>query len=381
MAVYQEQNKKKWTKDGRSWCFRVYYTNMYGERKQKVSKMYRTRTLAREAENTFLNEIKCNDITDKNISFVEVYNEWLDYKGQLVKPTTSYGIEKSCNKYILKYFEKYKLHSIKIKNINDWKNKLNNEKIKLNSKNKQIGYFKEFLNYAIDNYDFDKKVAARLQKFRDDSPKKEQSDAEINFWTYEEYSKFIESVDDDFYKTLFEFMYYTGVRLGELRALTWSKVNFEKKTLKINENLTTKVSTKHKLKNSRHTILTPKTQNSIRIIDLDDKLIELLKKHYTHEKNLYNFNNDMFIFGNVKYIPETTLRRNLYKYTEIAKVKKITPHGFRHSHVSLLIHLGCDVYEVAERVGDTVEMILKTYYHMFPDKRKHTINVINKLKS
>ena len=44
-----------------------------------------------------------------------------------------------------------------------------------------------------------------------------------------------------------------------------------------------------------------------------------------------------------------------------ANVKRITPHGFKSSHVSLLIHLGCDSRDVAERVGDTVQMIEKTY--------------------
>ena len=88
----------------------------------------------------------------------------------------------------------------------------------------------------------------------------------------------------------------------------------------------------------------------------------------------------MAVFGNIKYISPTTLKRYLYHYIEIAKVKKITPHGFRHSHVSLLINLGCDSRDVAERVGDTIQMIEKTYYHMFPTKKKETINLLNNLK-
>ncbi len=88
----------------------------------------------------------------------------------------------------------------------------------------------------------------------------------------------------------------------------------------------------------------------------------------------------MFIFGNIHYIPSTTFRRNLNYYIDIAKVKKITPHGFRHSHASLLINLGCDSRDVAERLGDTVQMIEKTYYHMFPEKKKTTVKLLNSLK-
>ena len=45
----------------------------------------------------------------------------------------------------------------------------------------------------------------------------------------------------------------------------------------------------------------------------------------------------------------------------------------------LLIHLGLDFEDVAERLGDTVEMVQSTYYHMFPEKKSNTVNALNKL--
>lgn len=59
----------------------------------------------------------------------------------------------------------------------------------------------------------------------------------------------------------------------------------------------------------------------------------------------------------------------------------ITPHGFRHSHASLFIDLGCDSRKVANRLGDTVEMIEKTYYHMFPHQKSAIINTLNDFKN
>lgn len=79
--------------------------------------------------------------------------------------------------------------------------------------------------------------------------------------------------------------------------------------------------------------------------------------------------NEMFVFGNVKHISFTAFKRHLYNYINKCGVKRITPHGFRHSLVSLLIDLGYDNREVAERTGNTVEMIERTYYHMFPEKK------------
>ena len=55
-------------------------------------------------------------------------------------------------------------------------------------------------------------------------------------------------------------------------------------------------------------------------------------------------------------------------YIELSNSKVITPHGLRHSHISLLIDLGLDARDVSERVGDTVQVIESTYIHMFPKK-------------
>lgn len=105
------------------------------------------------------------------------------------------------------------------------------------------------------------------------------------------------------------------------------------------------------------------------------------QKIITIKKKIIGFNKNIFIFGNVKYIPATTFKRYLEKYIKQSEVKIITPHGFRYSHASLLIDLGCDSRDVSKRLGDTVEMIEKTYYHMFPKKQKEAINKLNMLKN
>ena len=233
-----------------------------------------------------------------------------------------------------------------------------------------VTVFKEILKYASDNYDFDIKVTNKLQKYRIEEVKKDR-ESTYNFWTYEEFKQFISFVDDKLYYVIFNFLYFTGVRFGEMAALTWHDINFNKKSIRINKTLNTKIEDKG------YIITEPKTQNSNRTIDLDDKLINLLKEHYNSENDLFDFNKDMFVFGNAKYIPTTTFIRKLDFYIKSANVKKITPHGFRHSHVSLLINLGCDSRDVAERIGDTIQVVEKTYYHMFPQKKKRTVEALN----
>lgn len=373
MPVYREKNKKKWTKDGRSYYFKCYYNDIYGKRKQYKSKLYKFSGEAKEAEREFTRKTKICDIVDTNINFIDVYQEWLIYKQSQVKSTTFYSVVKRSEYHIVPFFKNYKLYSIKINVINAWKDYISTLSISIGHKNTLIRTLKEILIYARDNYEYDSKIVSKLQLYKSEAIIA-TTDAESNFWTYDEFKKFIQTVDNPLYYIIFSFLYYTGLRSGEMIALTWKDIDFSKKQIRVNKTYTDKV-----LKGTNR-ITTPKTNNSIRYVDIDDNLLYLLKEHKQKEKNIYNFNENMFVFGNANHISSTSLKRYLYKYIKIAKVKKITPHGFRHSHVSLLINLGCDSRDVAERVGDTIQMVEKTYYHMFPAKKKNTVNLLNNLK-
>lgn len=374
MAVIQEKNKKKWTKDGRSWYFDTYYLDIYGNKKEKKSKYYRLRKEARAAEQKFLQNCSTSNTEEKDPSFESVYLEWLKLKSKSLKSTTFYRLKKCLNKNILPFFKNYKLHSIKINIINNWMDDLKNVG-KLEYQNEIICYFKEILSYAKIYYNFDEKIIVQIKPYKIETTYQKQKNSEWNFWEYAEFEKFISVVDDKLYYLIFNFLYFTGVRKGEMIALTWNDIDFDRKTITINKTFTNKVEGKI------FDIIDPKTKNSIRTIELDDDLLNLLKEHYTNEKRIYNFNKNMFIFGNAKYIAPTSLDRKLKKYINISGVKMITPHGFRHSHASLLIDLGCDSRKVANRLGDTVEMIEKTYYHMFPHQKSAIINTLNNFKN
>ena len=371
MAIYQEKNKNKLPKNGNSWYFRTYYTDIYGNRKQKQSKMYSNKKLAQDAEREFLNTINKHEEAKDKITFEYVYEEWFKIKAPTLKCTTFYRKKVCLDLHIFENLKTFKLKQITKKVLEDWLNNLKRKNYSVKYTNELISYLKKILTHACDNYNYNSRNLIVLQPIRDDNIKDVKTDAEWNYWTYDDFKIFISKVDNQFYYILFNFLYFTGLRYGEMNALTWNDIDFKNKTLSISKSLSTKVY------NQKYIITTPKTLNSNRIIDLDDNLILLLNNHFEHEKNIYNFTKDMFVFGNVKYIPASTFRRVLNNYIKLANVKKITPHGFRHSHVSFLIDIGCDVRDVAERIGDTVDMVEKTYYHMFPNKKSSTVRAIN----
>ena len=255
-----------------------------------------------------MNSVSTTSVINYDITFEELYNEWYQYKSKIVKSTTAYDLKVKLRKHILAFFKDFKLHSIKVNVINQWYDFLSKSGLNLVNQNKTIGYLREILNYARENYDFDKKVIAKIVNYRIETVDRIK-ESEWNFWTYEEFKQFISTVDDELYFTIFNFMYFTGLRIGEMIALTWKDIDLNKKTLNINKNYTNKLGT------NSHKIVDPKTKNSIRIIDLDDNIVSLMQKHFDNEKKIYGFNNSMNIFGNVKYITPTTFASKLNYYT------------------------------------------------------------------
>ena len=94
-------------------------------------------------------------------------------------------------------------------------------------KNFKINYLDKLYNiliyiydYAIRNYSLENNLIAisgRFQKVNEEVIADEQK---IRYITYEEFNQFISVINDDMWKTFFTFLYYTGMRKGEVQALT-----------------------------------------------------------------------------------------------------------------------------------------------------------------
>ena len=179
---------------------------------------------------------------------------------------------------------------------------------------------------------------------------------EMLFWTKAEYLQFAEAIMDkpiSFYA--FEVLYWCGLRLGELLALTPADFDFEKKVLHITKS--------YQRIESEDIITDPKTPKSIRNIQMPDFLVEEMKDYID---SLYEVDDDARIFP----ITKSYLHHEMRRGSEKAGVKKIRIHDLRHSHVSLLIDMGFSAVAIANRVGHESIEITYRYAHLFPSKQK-----------
>ena len=175
---------------------------------------------------------------------------------------------------------------------------------------------------------------------------------------------------------LFRIAAYTGVRSGELIALNWKDVDFNKKTISISKTIVYDPVLKKRL------ITPPKTSTSIRTIFLDDETLRVLKTWKTTQARLLlsqginAAKGDSLIFPNAKNcIPSPTMPNSLLVdfYKRNPNLRKISTHGFRHTHATLLLEAGLNIKDVQERLGHSdIKTTLGIYSHVTDDKKKET---------
>ena len=330
------------------WEVRTYYKDILGNRKQKTKRGFAKKSKALDWERSF----KLQQDNDLNMSFEDFYKIYLEDISARIKENSTNSKVIVVEKKILPFFGKKPINSIKPADVRKWQTELLNMR-KSNGEKYSPTYIKTIhallsaiFNHAVDFYGLSSNPARKAGTIGKEELK------EMLFWTQDEYQQFIEQIADkpQFYYA-FEMLYWTGIRCGELLALTTEDIDFENKKLRINKSY-------QRIK-GKDVITDPKTRKSNRIIIMPDFLVEEMEE-YT--KGLYGYKLDDRIFQ----ISKTSLHNELARGSKLAGLQKIRVHDLRHSHVSLLIQLGYSALAIAERVGHEAVKITYRYAHLFP---------------
>lgn len=164
------------------------------------------------------------------MTFQDLYNEFRAHNDKEMRPTTIY-----CYKNKEKYIECF--YKIKVKNFNimqfmEWKDDIDSKPLSLRTKNDIYKFLKSILNFGVKWHGFNFiDVYNKMTKFTDPTVRRK----EMSYYTYEDFKKFITHAQDLKTKVTFEILYYCGLRKGELKALTWKDIYFDKKILSVNK--------------------------------------------------------------------------------------------------------------------------------------------------
>lgn len=342
-----------------TWEVRVYFKDWTGERKQATKRGFARKSDALDWERAF--KLQKEQRLDMNFeTFVDLYLKDIEPR---LKRNSFLSKEHVIRKKIIPYFKNKKLQDIRPSDIVQWQNEIMKMKKDDGEKYSPV-YLKTIhnqmsaiLNHAVNLYGLTANVARKAGGMGKEKSK------EIEFWTQEDYQKFIEVVADkeiSFYA--FEMLYWTGIREGELLALSKSDFNFEKKTVTISKS--------YQRLEGQDVITDPKTEKSNRKIIMPDFLVVEMQEYI----------NSLFRYGKhdrIFQISKSYLHHEMDRGAKGAGVKRIKIHGLRHSHISLLIHLGYSALAIGERVGHEAVDITYRYAHLFPTVQSEMADKLN----
>lgn len=341
MAVIKNQKTGMWE-------VRTYYKDWTGTRRQKTKRGFAKKSEAQDWERSF----KLKDELSINMKFKDFVGLYLADIKPRIKYNSFLTKKHIVETKIVPYFGERRLDEIRPADVIHWQNEI----MKLTKDNGEAfspTYLKTIhnqlsaiLNHAVNMYGLKDNVARKAGCMGKEEAK------EMLFWTQEEYQAFLEQVADkpmSYYA--FEILYWTGIREGELLALTPEDFDFRKKTLRINKS--------YQRLEKQDIITDPKTPKSNRVIVMPDFLaIEI--EDFISRLDGIKPNDRIFT------ISKSYLNYEMERGSKLAGVKKIKVHGLRHSHISLLIDLGYSALAIAERVGHEAVDITYHYAHLFP---------------
>ena len=347
MAVY---------KDGDKWRVIYRYTNWQGERKQTQKRGFKTKRKAQQWER----EVMLKSESKLDMTFVSFFEIYEADKKKRVKENTWESKSHIIRTKILPYFGNCKIAEIEPKDVIAWQSKLlgyqgENGEVYSPTYLKTIhSQLSAIFNHAVRFYHLPSNPAQKAGTMGCEEHK------EMLFWTKEEYLKFADAMMDkprSYYA--FEMLYWCGVRMGELLALTPVDFDFERQTVTINKSY-------QRLK-GRDVITSPKTVKSNRTIKMPKFLCEEMQDYI---RMLYDIGKNERIFQ----ITKSYLHHEMDRGAKAAEVKRIRIHDLRHSHISLLIEMGFSALAIADRVGHESIDITYRYAHLFPNKQTEMAN-------
>ena len=323
MAIY---------KDGDKWRVLYRYTDFKGERKQTQKRGFATKreALAWEHEAMLKSESKLD------MSFASFFEIYETDKKKRVKENTWESKSHIIRTKIVPYFGGRKIAEIEPKDVIAWQNELlaykgENGEVYSPTYLKTIhAQFSAIFNHAVRYYHLPSNPAQRAGAMGSEEHK--------------------------------EMLYWCGIRLGELLALTPKDFDFEKQTLTINKS--------YQRLNGKDVITSPKTKKSNRTIKMPKFLCEEMQDYIGM---LYEIEENERLFRITKHY----LHHEMDRGAKEAGVKRIRIHDLRHSAISLLIEMGFSALAIAERVGHESIDITYKYAHLFPTKQTEMANKLD----
>lgn len=314
-------------------------------------------------------------LTNSNPTLTELYEIWINtFCKNVIKDYTVQGYAQRFRIYILPELGKLKLSEIStvicqqflINLYNDGRERGRSKKGNGLSYGTVKGIQRTLsvcMQKAVDEELINKNPCSKVKLPNAEKP-------EMKTLKKEELTAFLEEAKKS---DCYEFYYLeltTGLRLGEICALSWDDLDIENKTITVNKNV--------QRVNGEIVINTPKTKSSIRTIKLCDECVNLLVALRKRQPNDAKYMFPSPLTGEMKDTAAVT--RRLHRIQDRAGLPRIRFHDLRHSFATLSLEQGVDIKTVSHMLGHTdAGFTMNTYMHVTDSMQENVANTMGSL--
>ncbi|MDP4121058.1 MAG: site-specific integrase [Bacillota bacterium] len=374
--------------------------------KQKMKYFYgHTRDEAAAKLNDFLSENQHGTYIEPSKYTVD---QWLDewYNNHVVgsvKPSTRVSYEMIIRQHLKPNFGHYKLKDLGSGTIQSVYNKMlkSGRVVQKNVKNKKANRSEKNTNKGLSektirNIHLVLRKALQVAYLNDMIPKNPAADGrvtlpetpkkkDIRVFDTDEQKAIEKACNGQRWGMIILLDLYSGMRQGEILALTWKDIDFEKRTIKISKQLS-------RLKNFDLTIpgktvlsVQPYTKNSNdRVISISPAIVDKLKAYKTTEDTnkakwaeAYKDNNLVFCREDGHFVEPKTFQEFFKRTLKDANVADGNVHALRHTFATRALEAGIPVKVVSKILGhSSIQITLDTYSHVLPELQEEAMQII-----
>lgn len=370
-----------------------------GVMKRKYFTAYNEKDVQKQIDKFIENRNKIQKYDNLNITgeltLKVLLNMYLENKRYKLSPVTYDSYENIINKHIIPYIGDAEISDISFRDIKDYFNQAEKRRASADIMRKARTILRDIFNSSYEDGYIEQNVM--MQKIKIYS-----NNAIVNntqrYLEESEIRMFLDAIRGDSLESLFITQLFTGLRISEVLALTWDKIDFNKKSINVSAALigyknrdNDGTIVKKGLKNYKEISKKLKTINSRRDVPLCEIVEKALLKHIEKQEELrekfikkngkeaaFNPNNLVFCSMNGNLLNQSNIRRSLKRLTENIEIKISGTHALRHSFASLLNKKGLNIKEISKTLGhaDTA-FTMKTYIHPTEDRIDECNRVIN----
>lgn len=353
--------KRTWkNKDGSTGC--SWSVDFIDNTKKRVVKSgFKTKAQAENYLAKVRIEIDKGSYVYKNtqVMFTAIVENFMNnYANSYCRLNTILGYRGYLKNHLIPYFEKYKAVEITPNVIRDYIKYMQDKGLKAKTINHTINLLSGIFNKAIEGNFLNYNPVTSVKRLK-------LPHMEMEFLDTFDIKALLTTAKENYptFYPLLQTAIATGMRRGELLALTWNDIDFDRKLIRVNKSL------------NHGRAEETKTKNSVRNVAIPENLISVLKdwKQKAPKSHI------IFCNSTGGYIDPNNMAKRFFKpCLKLAGVKDIRFHDLRHTYASLMISKHIPIKFIQQQMGhSSIQVTLDKYGHLMPELYEIGGNAMN----